>query len=320
MNKCKPKHAEFVSFLTKVIPASLLAVWGGAFLSGCSTGPELKSPNQFANPEYPETQLFYLDTLRPETNRLQHYYRLLSVAEAIDPSLSIPDRSPVTVIANGVRLPQIWRGRFYAVAVVHVKVIGSPNETDPLIVGTFPNAQPGQLLPFRSLRVFGEDTWNPETPWEFRLQVVDLRDKQNETVANAIDQVNAAVERVKKVPSWQDPVVQLAIEGAKALLKQPNRSVADFRVSMYSLPQVGASANTLPLLRRGSWLIANKRRNTGPDFWEQSFFMNERSKTIYAGSFPDQLTLVDLPYMEISSVHSQLSREDRELQTMLCPW
>lgn len=268
-------------------------------LSGCA-GPVVGGRELWINEDYTESQLFYLETMKPVRANTQQYFPLLSPTEAIDPAMGVEERAPVTVFAQGVRLPKNAPSSFYAVVVVHVQIVGSPNETEPVIVGAFPNAKPGVLLPFRSLRVFGQDTWKPESPWEFHVQVLDFREKQNEAVLRAINQIEATTQRLNKVAVFSDPVIQIAIDGAKALAQQPNRSVIDFKLGMYSIPQVGNAANVLPLMRKGAWLVCAKSKDSDPSFWEQAFVMNDRSRVIYAGDPQSTLAMVDLPYLEVA--------------------
>lgn len=287
--------------VTRTLVAVWLLVMATLVLAGC-VGPTLHGSDQAISDRYPEAEVFYLAANRIALDESRGYLPLLPVSQGLTQATPIEEGAAVTVLAQGVRLPLDAPRKMDAVVVVDVRVAGSANATEPVVVGYFPDAQPGQRLPFQSLRVFSEDTWDPKFAFEFRVRVFDWRERSNERIVAAIRQ---AEEIGKKLASGAlvlpDPVVRNAIDAASDLIRRrPNVAIIDFRVGMYSEKQVQAAAGRIPLLRQGSWIVAAKPKNSTPEYWMRSFVFADPGQAIFTlkeGKLSERL---DLPFLEVA--------------------
>lgn len=277
----------------------LVVVFGTSL--GC-VGPTLRGSEQVISDRYPEAEVFYLSKERVVPDDSSGYLPLLPVSQGMDKGTAIAEGAPVTVLAQGVRLPQDAPRRMDAIVVVDVRVAGSDKATEPVVVGYFPNAQPGQRLPFQSLRVFSNDTWDPKFALEFRVRVFDWREKENDRIVTAIQQ---AEEIGKKLSSGvlvlSDPIVRNAVTAASDLIRRrPNVAIIDFRIGMYSEAQVAATSGRIPLLRQGSWIVAAKPKGTTPEYWMQRFGFADPGQAIYAVKDGKLSERLDLPFLEVA--------------------
>jgi len=278
--------------------------------SGCSSSATVGEQKLRVNPNYPESQVFYR-SIEPDTtpgsNPSGSQYRLLNPREALNDkgNEEIEPGSSVTVTAQRVRLPR--RGAFARnmAVVVNVAVVGSESTTEPLLVHRVEGAKGGQRLPLLGLRVFSTDTWNPEHPPRFRVRVVNLYEEDNESIREGLRQAGEVADILSaRTPVLSDPVISTSIEAANALLgMRKNNVVLDFDVQMYSGEAVKASANQIPLLRKGSWMVAASHKSNPPTFWEQDFTINDKSQLISGSVGPGEIDwggAIDMPYLEVN--------------------
>lgn len=277
-------------------------------LSGCAVTPLLREYPASTPDSYTENKAFFLESLQDNqfNSEYQAFRHLYEVDPRQEPGRLIKPLDPLSVILQGVRLPEDLGSGTRDVAVVLDINTSSARGLTSLVAFYQRNVPAGQMLNFNNLLVYADPMWDSASPPYFRIRVIDVKAERNTAVASQLARVaNLGGQISGVVPHPAIPVVNSAIETAGALLSnRKNRMILDFQVQFYGAAQVQASGGAaIGVLCAGPWLVLGRERGGKSDFWRNGFVLERRTDrigTLMGGEFSN----IAVPYVALALVRA----------------
>lgn len=275
-----------------------------SILPGCATGPEIAGYPVNTPKYHSENKVFVVQPIEVEERytrleaSFQHLYQVDANTREQD---VIHNQDPVSVILQGVRLPEDLSGGRHDIAVV-LDVLTSGERGMTSLVAFYQRDVPaGQMLNFNNLLVYADPMWDSANPPYFRVRVLDVKAERNRSTGALLSKLsNISAQIGGMVPHPVIPVVTSAIDAANLLLSnRRNLVLLDYQVQFYGLPQVEAAGGaTLGPLLAGQWAVLGKGREAGADFWNQEFLLERKTDRVVVRS-SEGLTNVPVPYVSL---------------------
>jgi len=292
-----------------------------AAMTGCASAPPELTGFAVNTPEtYSENKVFFTQAPSEgeETTQallpLEHLYEI----EA-DDEFAIKPNDPVSVVLQGVRLPEDLGAGTRDIAVV-LDINTSVERGATTLVAFYQRAVPaGQMLNFNNLLVYADPMWDDANPPYFRVRVLDVKAERNRRTGLLLDRVsNLSAQISGLVPHPVIPIVTTAIDVAGLVLRnQENEVLLDYQIQFYGERHRAESGSaTLGSLRAGQWIVLGRARAADSSFWDTDMALDRRTDRILreatvtttgedGGERTDsQMANVPVPYVSVAIVRA----------------
>jgi hypothetical protein len=276
-------------------------------ISGCATPPDLTGYPANTPFYYPENRVFYearLDQADQHTTQLIPLQHIFEV-DPNDPARRkdmIENGDPLSVVLQGVRIPESLPGGRHDIAVVLDICTSGQRGLTTLLAFYQRDVPSGQLLNFNNLLVYADPMWDSSNPPYFRVRVLDVRAERNRRTNAIFEKVsNLSAQIGGMVPHPAIPLVTTAMDAARLLLSnQQNKLLLDYQIQFYSTEQIAnAGGATLGPLLAGSWLAVGRIRNGDASFWN-TILQYERTTCRLITNIDENPTNVPVPYVQMA--------------------
>jgi hypothetical protein len=297
---------------TSILLVAITATIGLAMgLPGCSAPPDLVGYPVNTPDYYQENKVFFAERLAAEQQnearrlQLEHIYEVRTDAESGRAGDVIRPNDPISVVLQGVRLPEDLPGGTRDIAVVltiHTSVERGATE---LVAFYQRDVPPGQMLNFNNLLVFADPMWDSANPPYFRLKIIDVSAERNRRTSAMLGRLsNISAEIGGMVPHPVIPIVTSAIDAANLVMSnRENRVLLDYQIQFYGQEQVDrAGGATLGPLVAGQWIVLGRARGADASFWEQPLWLDRRTDRIVGAAADDGTGdggSVPVPYVSV---------------------
>jgi hypothetical protein len=283
-------------------------------LAGCATGPELTGYPVNTPQFYTENKVFFVKPLgdaqyTASELEFQHLYQVSPADRTND---AIKHNDPLSVVLQGVRLPEDLPGGNRDIAVVLDIHTSGEKGVVTLVAFYQRDVPPGQMLNFNNLLVYSDPMWDSANPPYFRIRVLDVKAERNRSTGAILSKLSNLSSQISGVvPHPVIPLVTSAIDAANLLLSnQKNVMLLDFQVQFYGLQQVSAAGGaTLGPLLAGQWLVVGRAQGADSGFWNSQFYLERKtdrilekhtSGTAEGTNRQDQFTPRPVPYVSVA--------------------
>ena len=272
---------------------------------GCSAPPDLTGFPANTPAYSPENKVFFLKRL-PTNDQysatlvdLEHLYQVDSTARASD---IIDHNDPISVILQGVRIPESLPGGTRDIAVVLDIQTSSSKGLVSLVAFYQRDVTAGQMLNFNNLLVYADPMWDSSNPPYFRMRVMDVKAERNRRTGALLSKVsNLSSEIGGMVPHPAIPLVTTAIDMASLVLSnQQNIMLLDYQIQFYGAKHVNnAGGATLGPLVAGSWLAVGRQANHDATFWKTPLKLERKTDRLVTQT-ANNTTAIPVPYIMIA--------------------
>lgn len=271
----------------KPLFSSMLLTTAFLFLGGCPAPPDLTGFPVNTPDYYHENKVFFLEKLSPQ-NQYKQRSRLFKHVHEVNAQSSRPNDiikhgDPISVVLQGVRIPEDLQGGTRDIAVVLDVHTSSKRGLTTLLAFYQRDVRPGQLLNFSNLLVYADPAWDSANPPYFRVRVLDVKAERNRRTAAVMEKVsNLSGEISGMVPHPAIPIVTTAIDAAGLIMSnQENQALLDYQIQFYGTNHTtNAGDATLGPLLAGQWLAVGRARHQSSQFWESEMMLDRKTDRV----------------------------------------
>lgn len=279
------RHGLEASRMHNRFPATVMLC---LLICGCAVQPDITGYPVSTPRTYTENKAYFTQTSPDGTLgthaslKLQHLYEVEDDGSAA--SVEIQHNDPISVILQGVRLPEDVGPGTRDIAVILDIHTSNEKGLTTLLAFYQRDVPGGQMLNFNNLLVYSDPMWDSASPPYFRVRVLDVLAERNRRTEQIFDRVgNLSAQVGGMIPHPVVPIVSTAIDAAELILSnRQNKVLLDYQIQFYGREQRLAAGNaTLGPLRAGQWLVVGRVRGGDSSFWEQELYLDRSTDRLY---------------------------------------